>query len=192
MAGKGRTQKVSSIEIPEYLRDPEPTTKRCLDIPCPPGTDDVNLEGYVLPALEMRYQSSDPEFLLRQGYEGDAGFDLAASEDFTVDAHDSGLIPCGVKLEIPEGLFVWIVARSSTMTRWGFMVLPGIIDTGFRGELFASVYNTRGYSVSVKKGDRIAQIVPLPNVASHMLTVRVNEIAAETSRGAAGFGSTGR
>lgn len=180
MAGKGRTQKVSnSIEIPEYLRDVDPDER----------VADPDSRPY---AWEMKYEASDPEFLLRQGYEGDAGFDLAASEDFTVDAHDSGLIPCGVKLEIPEGLFVWIVARSSTMKRWGFMVLPGIIDTGFRGELFASVYNTRGYSVSVKKGDRIAQIVPLPNVASHMLTVRVNAVESNTDRGAAGFGSTGR
>lgn len=186
MAGKGRTQKVSnSIEIPEYLRDHDPVETGHTAF----KTDN---DGFTSAAWEMKYEAKDPEFLLRQGYEGDAGFDLAASEDFTVDAHDSGLIPCGVKLEIPEGLFVWIVARSSTMKRWGFMVLPGIIDTGFRGELFASVYNTRGYSVSVKKGDRIAQIVPLPNVASHMLTVRVNAVESNTDRGAAGFGSTGR
>lgn len=159
------------IEIPEYLRDPEPW------------------DG---PLTTMNYEASDPEFLLRQGYDGDAGYDLTTSEDTTVDAHCHGLIPTGVKLEIPEGLFVWIVARSSTMKRWGFMVLPGIIDTGFRGELFASVYNTRGYSVSVKKGDRVAQIVPLPNVAAQIQTQRVAAIDAETSRGAAGFGSTGR
>ena len=162
---------MSNIEIPEYLRDAEPQEEAW---------------------AKLKYEASDPDFELKQGYPGDAGFDLAASEDHTVDAKDHGLIPCGVKLEIPDGLFVWIVARSSTMKNWGFIVLPGIIDTGFRGELFASVYNTRGYSVSVKKGDRIAQVVPLTNIAPQLEPQRVNFINAETSRGAAGFGSTGR
>lgn len=162
------------IEIPEYLRDP--------------GPDEGGDEELFGP---LRYRASDPDFELRLGYPGDAGFDLAASEDFTVDARDWGLVPCGLQLEIPEGLFFWIVARSSTMKNWGFIVLPGVIDTGFRGELFASVYNTRGYSVKVSRGDRIAQAVPLPNAAPYLRPQRVEFIDAETSRGAAGFGSTG-
>jgi dUTP diphosphatase len=160
------------------------------------AAQDLQDNDYLTEAAEpewgrLKYEASDPEFELKQGYPGDAGFDLAASEDWTVDAHEHGLIPTGVKLEIPDGLFVWIVARSSTMKNWGFMVLPGIIDTGFRGELFASVYNTRGYSVSVKKGDRIAQVVPLPNIAPLLSPQRVDFVDADTSRGAAGFGSTG-
>lgn len=151
-----------------------------------------NPEPWDAPLTTMNYESSDPEFLLRQGYEGDAGYDLVTTEDTTIDARDYGLIPTGVKLEIPEGLFGWIAARSSTMKNWGFIVLPGIIDTGFRGELFASVYNTRGYSVTVKKGDRVAQIVPLPNVAAQIQTQRVIAIDGDTQRGANGFGSTGK
>lgn len=162
----------SSIEFPEYLRDTEPVE--------------------ISTRIPMRYEASDPEFRLQQGYAGDAGFDLAVTEDFSVDAHDYALIPCGVKIELPQGLFGWIVARSSTMKNWGFVVLPGVIDTGFRGELKAAVYNTRGYPVKVSKGDRVAQIVPLPNVADGIETIRVRQIAADTERGAAGFGSTGQ
>lgn len=158
------------IEIPAYLRDPDPIDIR----------------------LPMRYEATDPEFELRQGYEGDAGFDLAATEDWKVDVHEYSLIPCGVKLELPEGVFAWIVARSSTMRRWGLIVLPGIIDTGFRGELFASVYNPGNISTQVRKGDRVAQVVPLPNVAAQLEPVRVDEVRADSERGGQGFGSTGR
>lgn len=157
------------IQIPEYLRDPGPYRV----------------------AQTMNYEASDPDFLLRQGYEGDAGFDLAATTDCTIDARDSGLIPCGVRLEIPTGLFGWIVARSSTMRRWGLIVLPGVIDTGFRGELLASVWNTQGMPVKVRKGDRIAQLVMLPNTADFLVTQRVDFIDRETERGDNGFGSTG-
>lgn len=162
----------NDIEFPEYLRDLEP--------------------GEIITRTPMYYEAEDPEFRLRQGYAGDAGFDLAVTEDFTVDAHEYALIPCGVKIELPEGLFGWIVARSSTMKNWGFIVLPGVIDTGFRGELKAAVYNTRGYSVKVKEGDRVAQIVPLPNVAAGIEPIRVRQVAADTGRGANGFGSTGK
>lgn len=163
----------NDIEFPEYLRE-------------------LPSEAPIVTRTPMYYEAQDPEFRLQQGYSGDAGFDLAVTEDFSVDAHDYALIPCGVKIELPQGLFGWIVARSSTMKNWGFVVLPGVIDTGFRGELKAAVYNTRGYSVKVQKGDRVAQIVPLPNVADGIEPVRVRHVDAETSRGAAGFGSTGK
>jgi|SRR5690606_20682516 len=172
MARKGRTSQMSEIDIPEYLRDPEPIA---IDSRTP-----------------MNYESVDPKFELRQGYEGDAGFDLAATEDWKVDVHEYSLIPCGVKIELPEGIFGWIVARSSTMRRWGLIVLPGIIDTGFRGELFASVYNPQSTSTRIRKGDRVAQIVPLPNVAAQLEPVRVTKIQGDSARGSNGFGSTGR
>lgn len=161
------------IEFPEYLRD-------------------LPSEAQISTRTPMMYAAADPEFRLRQGHPGDAGFDLAVTEDFTVDAHDYGLIPCGVQIEMPEGVFGWIVARSSTFKNWGFIVLPGVIDTGFRGELKAAVFNTRGYSVKVKKGDRVVQIVPLPNLADGIDPIRKTRINAETPRGTNGFGSTGR
>lgn len=152
----------------------------------------LNMDGLAVPQVEMRYAASDSEFELRQGYPGDAGFDLAVTEDFTVDARDYGLVPCGVQLELPDGIFGWIVARSSTFRNWGFIVLPGVIDTGFRGELKAAVYNTRGYSVKVSRGDRVAQVVPLPNIADWLEPQRVAKVDIATARGAAGFGSTGK
>jgi len=173
---KERTSPVSNnIEFPEYLRDVDHLT-----------------EVEIQTRTPLYYAAANPEFELRQGHPGDAGFDLAVTEDFSVDAHDYGLIPCGVQMELPEGVFGWIVARSSTFQNWGFIVLPGVIDTGFRGELKAAVYNTQGTSVKVRKGDRVCQIVPLPNLADGIAPIRKTRIGAETSRGAAGFGSTGK
>lgn len=138
------------------------------------------------------------EFLYHTGnieprkYDKDAGLDLAANERTVIPAGGWGMVPTGVRVQLPEGTFGWIVARSSTFREYGLIVLPGIIDEEYTGEYFASVYNTnRLREVVVEPGHRICQLVILPNLMQHLTPVKVDQIEDRT-RGSNGFGSTGR
>lgn len=129
---------------------------------------------------------------LQPAYPGDAGFDLKTAESWAIEPKAYSLIPCRVRVEFPAGVFGWIVGRSSTFSRYGLIVLPGIIDTGFRGELYAAVYNTTGDKVTIEEGDRIAQLVLLPNVADGYQPEQVLTIDTSSVRGSNGFGSSGK
>lgn len=130
---------------------------------------------------------------LGQGYHGDAGFDLAASERHVVPSREYSLIPCDVQVELPEGVFAWIVSRSSTFQRYGLIVLPGLIDTGYRGKLFVAAYNLRDdHDAVIEKNARVGQLVLFPNVAQQYQPIRVQQIRGDSHRGDNGFGSTGR
>jgi dUTP pyrophosphatase len=125
-------------------------------------------------------------------YLTDAGFDLFALNGTNVAAGDYARIPAGVAVEWPPGYWGLLVGRSSSFDR-GILVNTGIIDPGFRGELFAVVRNVSQHPVFIEEGERIAQIVPLPAAPvewGHRL-MQVEHLSA-TSRGENGFGSSGR
>lgn len=134
---------------------------------------------------------SGPEGAMNRAHPGDAGFDLIVTEDTPIAPHSSTMVPCGTAIEFPPGVFGWVVARSSTFERYGVTILPGIIDTDFRGELYAVALNQSEHEVWVNEGSRIAQIVLLNNVAASVRPVRVAEVDQNTARGTNGFGSTG-
>lgn len=129
---------------------------------------------------------------LRPAYPGDAGFDLVTAEDFKVDSFTYGLVPCEVRVEFPEGVWGWITGRSSTIQKYNLLVLPGVIDSGYRGELFVAVWNMRHEPVEVKKGDRIGQLILMPNVTEQYTPEQVLVINTESARGSRGFGSSGQ
>ena len=83
-----------------------------------------------------------------------------------------------------------ILGRSSSFAK-GLVVSPAVIDSGYRGELFACVLNVGTEAVWVNNGDRIAQIVPFFNAASNIVWNYADTLT-ETERGASGFGSTGK
>ena len=126
----------------------------------------------------------------RQSYDGDAGLDLAACESTVLEPGARAVIPTGLAVEIPEGYAGFIQPRSGLAARSGIGVVnsPGLIDSGYRGELRVVLINTdRNHSFVVEPGMRIAQLVIAP-VASVRL-VEVEELAA-SERGARGFGSS--
>lgn len=140
--------------------------------------------------IEMRF--SGPFGAMARAHPGDAGFDLIVSEDTKVPYGGTARIPCDTAVELPDGVFGWVVARSSTFDRYNVTILPGIIDTDYRGKLFAVALNESTVDhVWVKAGSRIAQLVLLPNVAAGIRPVRVDEVSTDTARGSNGFGSTG-
>lgn len=134
-----------------------------------------------------------------KNYKGDAGFDLYCCKDFVVPANArSQKIFLGVKASLHDELFdnsfmyksFMLVPRSSMGSKTPLRLSNsiGIIDSGYRGELIAVVDNISNKDYSIKKGDRLVQIVPFDGTGvSTLLLDNVNS----TERGVNGFGSTG-
>lgn len=130
------------------------------------------------------------EFRPHRHYRDDAGLDLFVSEDTLIPAHAFKDVPCGVSVQLPERRWAMITGRSSALRKLGLLVHTGIIDTGYRGPLFAAAYNMTGTTVKVKKGERIAQMITFFNDTMHWLPEQV-EALEPSARGNQGFGSTG-
>lgn len=131
-------------------------------------------------------------------YEGDCGRDLATTEEVTIRPGETADIPCGVAVALPSYTFGWITGRSSTWKKWGLQVMGGIIDEGWRGELFTLVYRpiifpeTRDTDLVIPVGTRLAQLIVLPNLAPQIPLYRVRpDDLPPSDRGTNGFGSTG-
>ena len=122
-------------------------------------------------------------------YPEDAGWDLFASRDTVVQPGAKQDIHTDIAIAIPQRWYAQIKTRSSTMDRTGLMVLEGVIDQTYRGELFFMVYNPTDKQVLIEQGDRLAQILFLPVPDIHW--THTQELPASV-RGANGFGSTGR
>jgi dUTP pyrophosphatase len=125
------------------------------------------------------------------GTEGSAGCDLRSSEDIILGPGDRELVATGLKIAIPTGFVGMICPRSGLAFKHGITVLnaPGICDEDFRGEVKVILVNLSKKEYSIKKGDKIAQLI-FTNY-SRAIFEQVDDLS-ETARGAGGFGSTGR
>jgi dUTP pyrophosphatase len=125
-----------------------------------------------------------------RAYAGDAGLDLASCERVELGPGERALVPTGLAVAIPEGYAGFVQPRSGLALRHGISIVntPGLIDSGYRGELRVTLLNTDvREAFTVEPGMRIAQllIVPIPDVE----LVEVDELPA-SERGARGFGSS--
>ena len=122
-----------------------------------------------------------------------AGSDLYAAEKeaIVIDPGESELIHTGIAVEIPDGYFGAIFARSGLATKQGIAPANkvGVIDSDYRGEIMVMLHNHSKYPRIINPGDRIAQLVIIPYIRAEFKLV--NELN-NTSRGEGGFGSTGR
>ena len=122
---------------------------------------------------------------------GDAGADLATAVDVVIEPGQRVLVPTGVSIALPDGYAGFVHPRSGLAARSGLTIVnaPGTVDAGYRGEIKVCLLNTdRETAVDIKRGDRIAQLVPAPVQRAAFAEV---ETLDETARGAGGFGSTG-
>lgn len=126
-----------------------------------------------------------------KAYSDDAGFDLYVSEDVWIQPGEFVDVPCAVAIELPSDTWALLTGRSSTLRKHKLMVNQGVIDPGYRGELFAGVWNLGPEMVHVGVGDRLAQLILMPNHALNAKLVSVNELTPH-QRGQSGFGSSGR
>ncbi len=125
-----------------------------------------------------------------RAYAGDAGFDLSACERVELGPGERALVPTGLAVAIPEGYAGFVQPRSGLAAKHGISIVntPGLVDSGYRGELKVALLNTDPREAFVVlPGMRIAQlvVVPLPDVD----LVEVEELP-ESERGVRGFGST--
>lgn len=125
-----------------------------------------------------------------QAYDGDAGLDLAACEAAVLEPGERATIGTGVAVEIPEGYAGFVQPRSGLASRHGIGVVnsPGLVDSGYRGEIRVVLLNTDARSsFTVEPGMRIAQLVIAPVATVHL--IEVAELSA-SARGERGFGSS--
>jgi dUTP pyrophosphatase len=151
-------------------------------------------EGAAVPAVTVRV-TMDPHAFAPPAYQTEhaAGMDLhaAVEEDVVLEPGAVEAIPTGLRLEIPPGYEGQIRARSGLAARHAIGVpnAPGTIDADYRGEVKVLLVNWGRTPFTVKRGERVAQLVIAP-VARAVLEI-ATELSA-TSRGDGGFGHTGR
>ena len=126
----------------------------------------------------------------QRAYTGDAGFDLASCERVELGPGERALVGTGLAVAIPEGYAGFVQPRSGLAARHGLTVVnsPGLVDSGYRGELRVVLLNTdRTEPFVVEPGMRIAQLVVLP--IPELELVEVDELPS-SERGVRGFGSS--
>jgi dUTP pyrophosphatase len=141
--------------------------------------------------IKLRVKRLDPSIELpAYAREGDAGLDLRAAHDATLEPRGRGLVGTGIAVAIPPGYAGLVLPRSGLALGQGVTVLnaPGLVDAGYRGELKVLLVNHGEKPVTVRRGDRVAQLV-IQSVERAEL-IEVGELPA-SERGAGGFGSTG-
>jgi dUTP pyrophosphatase len=125
-----------------------------------------------------------------RAYEGDAGLDLASCERVELGPGERALVSTGVAVAIPEGYAGFVQPRSGLAATHGISVVnsPGLIDSGYRGEVKVILLNTDAASAFVvEPGMRIAQLVVL--AVPHLDVVELGELP-DSERGERGFGSS--
>jgi dUTP pyrophosphatase len=118
--------------------------------------------------------------------------DLLSAEDVSLQPGERVAVPTGIALAVPEGYAGFVLPRSGRALKEGLGVAnaPGLIDSGYRGEVKVIVVNLDPRStIDIKRGEKIAQLVVQAVESAEV--VEVDELD-DTSRGSGGFGSTGR
>ncbi len=118
----------------------------------------------------------------------DAGLDVYACEEVTIQAGQRRVVKTGIALEIPEGYVGLCWDKSGLSTKYGITTLAGVIDAGFRGELVIALLNTSETDHTFHIGDKVTQLLVQP--ICHV-TIEEVESLSESVRGEGGFGSSG-
>ena len=122
--------------------------------------------------------------------DGAAGMDVVSAEDVTIPAGERHAVATGLSVAIPRGYEIQVRPRSGLAFKHGITVpnTPGTIDSDYRGELKVLLINHGPADFPIKRGERIAQLVP---AAVTLASFEEVDELDDTNRGAGGFGSTG-
>lgn len=126
----------------------------------------------------------------KYAYKGDAGLDLYSAINCKLKPFERKKIPNGIKISIPEGYAGFVQPRSGLAAKYGIGLLnsPGLIDSGYRGEVCTILINLDPKNeFEIKKGDKVCQLV-IQKVENADLEI-MDELG-DTDRGEGGFGST--
>ncbi len=142
--------------------------------------------------MRMEIKRLDPGLPLpRYAHQGDAGLDLYATTEVTLQPHQRELIPTGIAVAIPEGYAGFVQPRSGLAIRHGLSLVntPGLIDSHYRGEIKVIAVNLDASApITISRGDKVAQLVVQPVATVELAEV---DLLDSTERGEGGFGSTG-
>ena len=131
------------------------------------------------------YEAARPP---KKSFQTAAGFDLHSAENVSIQSKDRLCIKTGLQISIPPGCYGRIAPRSGLAVKHGLHVGAGVIDRDFRGEIEILLFNFGDSTIHIKIGERIAQLI-LEKIYETD-AVKVEQLDA-TTRGNAGFGSTG-
>jgi dUTP pyrophosphatase len=127
-----------------------------------------------------------------RGSEYAAGYDLYAATDYDIEIapHSTVKIGTGISVELPNGTFGAIFARSGLATKKGLRPANcvGVCDSDYRGEYIVPMHNDTDEVMTIASGERIAQLIVMPFVG---IEFNIVDELTETKRGDGGFGSTG-
>jgi dUTP pyrophosphatase len=141
--------------------------------------------------IELPIQRLRPDAVVPgRAYSGDAGLDLSSCERVELAPGERALVPTGLAVAIPEGYAGLVQPRSGLAAKHGISIVntPGLVDSGYRGELLVNLVNTdKRDAFVVEPGMRIAQLVIIP--IPELELVEVDELP-ESERGVRGFGSS--
>lgn len=126
---------------------------------------------------------------LHREHDGDAGLDLRCAEPFTLPAHGTAFVSCGLRVQLPGGTFGAIRSRSGLARRSGVSAVDGTIDENYRGTVGVTMRNESGVPRFFSRGDRICQLVVVPYVP--VVAETADDLDGDGQRGKDGFGSTG-
>jgi dUTP pyrophosphatase len=141
-----------------------------------------------LPATKLKAEAQLPS----RAHEGDAGLDLYSCEAAHIGPGERWSVGTGVGVEIPAGHAGLVLPRSGLARDHGIALVnaPGLIDSGYRGELRVLLLNTDpAETFRVEPGDRIAQLLLTPIITAEVVETQA---LSESLRGEGGFGSSGR
>ena len=136
-------------------------------------------------------KETDTAVIPMRMHEGDAGYDVFADESKQVCSGQTVVIKTGVSIQMPKSLCAMVISRSGLAAKEGIFVLnsPGLIDSGYRGEIMVILHNSSDKDFGIVSGDRIAQLV-FSSVQPVELRATL-ELLDTTDRGINGLGSTG-
>ncbi len=124
-------------------------------------------------------------------HKGDAGLDLRIKEDVSLLPGERKTVGTGLSFAIPEGYVGLVFPRSGLASKRGITLsnAVGVIDSGYRGEVCATLYNASGRIVKLSAGERVCQMIVMPFATCELVK---SSVLPESERGEGGFGSTGR
>lgn len=155
--------------------------------------------------MKINIKLDDGAVMPTRAHATDAGLDLYSREDvkvifprqMTMFDGDCAAVACpiseifntGVHIELPPGFFGKIESKSGLNVKHDIVSCGGVVDSGYTGSIHVKLYNLGNKPYTVRKGDKIAQLIIQPYIAPELEVV---DKLPDTPRGANGFGSTGR
>ncbi|OGG54878.1 MAG: deoxyuridine 5'-triphosphate nucleotidohydrolase [Candidatus Handelsmanbacteria bacterium RIFCSPLOWO2_12_FULL_64_10] len=141
--------------------------------------------------MQVKVQKLRPHAIVPDyAHPGDAGVDLFAAEDHILKPGERALAPTGIAVAIPDGYEGQVRPKSGLALKQGLSIVntPGTVDAGYRGEVGVILINLGQETVSIRRGQKIAQMV---FTKVERARLEIVEKLDETPRGSGGFGSTG-